>query len=200
MASSFDELDMKIAIAIGLGMSVTETADVLDISRQTLYNRVTAQNALHDTWRYTVEGLAEKTLTIRIGAAKSAQTAEQKITSRLDNALKVTDKILAQLTSEDESGTCTECGRITPNAMSELLAAQKSITTWISSYAASQAPKRVSLEGSMTHRHVVMSDDTVSGLLALAGHMRLIPALAALPEYTPPEADEAQIVTEEPVQ
>lgn len=164
MAGKNERLDEKLAICVGLGMTSQEAADFCGVSRQTYYNRCEALPFAEI--RAFTQAAAEKTLALRIAATKSAQTAEEKIVSRLDSALQITDKVIAALTADDAKGRCEECGRLEPAMLKELMAGQKAITQWVSKFAASEAPKRLQVEGTVVHQHEVC-DELVQRLEAV---------------------------------
>lgn len=172
-----------MAIAVGLGMTVEQAAESAGLQRATYYQRHEKNPDFYNKWKSYTESAAEKTLALRIGAAKAAQSAEDKIVSRLDDALKITDRIVKELTTDDNAGRCDECGRLSTDTLKDLIAGQKAITQWVGKFAASEAPKRLQVSGAVMHGHVALQDDTVAALAGLMQHMRAIPALAtSIPE------------------
>lgn len=186
MAAEPDDLDRKLAFAVGCGMTVDEAVEVAGVSRSSYYSRSNTHADLYGAWIAFGEMVAAKTVALRIGAAKAVEKHEDRIVSRLDGALKITDKVIRELTSDDDRGRCTECRRLTPQTIKELIAGHRAITTWAAKYAASEMPKRIQHSGAFLHGHVALQDDTVAGLAALQEHMlgipTLLPALPAAPE------------------
>ncbi len=174
MTAEPDDIDLKLALCVASGLTVEESAVICGVSPGTYYNR-TAKNADYfEKWRSFAETVIEKAIAARTAKLKATQTAEDKIVSRLDSALKVTDRLLDHLTDDGASEACDTCGRGNAATVKELLAGQKQITQWVARFAASEAPKRLEIGGSVIHEHVVMLDDTVDSLRSFEQHMKRI--------------------------
>lgn len=181
-----DDTDLKLALGVGVGLTIADATSVCGVSEGTYYNRVDKRPEFFDTWRAFASLLRNRALAAEVAKLKAGQKAEDKIISRLDAALKITDKIIEQLTGEDNAGRCHECDRITPETMKELLAAHKAITQWVGKFAASEAPRRIAMEGNVQHTHRVVGDETIQRLTAfMQQNTALLP---------PADAVEAEVV------
>lgn len=186
MAARNDDLEIRLGIAVALGLTIAEACDLCDVTSGTYYKR-TENSPDFEKYRAFTVLASQKSFAKQVAKVATAQTAEEKIVSRLDGSLKITDKIIKHLTEDEDYGRCAECKRIAPDIIKELLAGQKAITQWIGKYAASEAPKRLQINGTVTHEHVAIQDSTVDAIAAFQSHLQRLP----LP---PADVIEAQIV------
>ena len=170
MAAKPDDLDLKLALCTGFGLTVEAAAELCSVTPGTYYNRSRDKAEFYGKWRSFAELLRNKALAAEIAKLKSGQKAEERITDRLDRALAITDRAIAKLESLGDKAT-----------LKELIEGHKALTTWIADFAASKAPKRLKMEGKVTHEHRVISEETVTRLTAfMEKNQALLPPADAI--------------------
>jgi hypothetical protein len=150
LAKKTDDSDIKMAVLVGLGASIEDAADFVNLGRQTYYNRSSNHPALYSQWIDFGKAAASRILAKHIVRAEKAASNEEKLISRYDKALAVMDKAIQKVETLGDEAT-----------LKELLEATRTITHFTAKFAASEAPKRLEVNGSVEHNYRVISDETV---------------------------------------
>lgn len=169
-----DELDIKIALCAGFGLSVERMLEVCDInSPQTFYNRQRKWPEHFERWRSWSERAVLAAVDARVKKAEDTQKAEARITEVFARALRLSEKLLDKA---EKLG----------DAASEklLFKIHNDFTKWASNYAASAAPKRIQLSGEVHHTHA-LADETFNRVAAFASKYE---RMSMLPEPEPAPA------------
>lgn len=171
---AFDAMDAKLAVAVGLGLTIDAACEFVGCSRQTYYDHEKGAKELFDEFKSYGVALAEKTIAHRLTKSKAIDVAGDKILARFDRALAITDRLFKKLEVMEREGK-----EVDEASFDQLLEGHKHLTKWISQYAASKAPTRVSLTGEFLLGHVVLHDETVDSITDYLGHLRerLAPAV-----------------------
>jgi hypothetical protein len=167
---TYDDTDVLAAIAHALGMSWAETASLLNVGESTLYNRSAKNAPFYDKVRaFTEARIAERDAR---AAARTANKSSDLIASAQDRIKGLFDK--AFLVSERAVHKALEDGD--DITYEKALEVHKSFTTWAAKFAASEAPKRLQMEGQVNHNHRLVADSTIQRLNAFMDkHQALLP-------------------------
>jgi hypothetical protein len=131
-------------------------------------NTVRAHLDTNRQYIFTVKSEVEAILAV--SAARKVEEivkpAEDRIKSFFDRSFRLSEKALQRA---EEMGD-----DIDPKL---LVAIHKDFTVWASKFAASEAPKRLQMEGSVQHDHRLIGEATIERLTSfMAKHDRLLPA------------------------
>jgi hypothetical protein len=139
MAAGPDELDYKMAIAHGLGLTAEDAADAAGLSRGSFYQRSDKKPDFYEKWRSWASMIAARTIAKEVVKAKSSASNEEKLVQRFDAALSILDKAIQKVDSLGDEAT-----------LKDLNAAVRNITHFVAKFAASEAPKRIDISGKVT--------------------------------------------------
>jgi hypothetical protein len=159
-----NEFDRKLGIALGTGMSVEAAATFLDCSPGTVRNHLDSIN------RAYIMGIkAETEAALAVTASKKVtdvlKPAEERIKSFFDRSFRLSEKALERAEAMGEEID-----------LRALMAIHKDFTTWSAKFSASEAPKRLEVNGSVEQVHT-LSGDVVDRLTAfMQKHQNLLPA------------------------
>jgi hypothetical protein len=177
LAKAKDDLDIKFGICSGVGLTVEATAELCDVSRTTFYEHTKKNLAAFDRWRRFGEQLKLKAIEPAVKKAEVASTNEERMSAVFLRGLSLSEKLLQKIEDKGEEATIEELRDI-----------HKQFTRWAAPWAASQAPKRVQIEGEVVHAHTML-DETATRLTGFLGKYE---AMGLLP---PAEVEEAEIVS-----
>src|SRR5688572_22173086 len=90
LAAEPDDLDLKLALCVGSGMTIEAACEMLGVSSGTYYNRTAKNPHFFSQWRSFGELLWTKVYSAEAAKIKTSTKAEDKLVSRLDRALAVT--------------------------------------------------------------------------------------------------------------
>jgi hypothetical protein len=170
-----DELDIKLALCAGFGLSVERMLEVCDInSPQTFYNRQRKWPEHFERWRSWSDRALIAAVDARVKKAEDTQKAESRITEVFARSLRLTEKLLDRAEREGDKASEKLLFRV-----------HNDITKWAGTYAASTAPKRIQLTGEVHHTHEI-ADETFSRVAAFATkYERLLPEPEPAPALPP---------------
>lgn len=177
-----DYFDSQIATCVGLGMNMTQAGAHLGCGPQTVSNRIKArpefyERAVADVQAALAVVKAEAITDVTGAIEKRADAREAKIKAVFDRAIRLTERAI-DLAEND------------PNlSMTKLLEMHTTITVWASKFSATEAPKRLQMEGGATIRHEhYIPREVFDALDVVMREQRLIAA----------DAIEAEVVEQEP--
>jgi hypothetical protein len=104
------------------------------------------------------------------------EQAVEQIRSVFERSIALTNGLIDRV-MEAQQVRCESCGQ-GEVSIDQLIEIHKSLTTWAAKFTASEAPKRLKLEGGTTTTHVIISDATITRLTAFAKkyeHAGLLP-------------------------
>jgi DNA-binding CsgD family transcriptional regulator len=157
------EQDRQIGICLGSGMSPERAATHLGVAANTVRNHIATNGD------YILKVKSETETILAVNAAKKVAdvvgTAEERIKGLFDKAFRLTERAIQKA---EDKGDDIE--------LSELMEIHNRITVWASKFAASEAPKRLEVNGSVEQVHT-LSGDVVDRLTAfMQKHQNLLPA------------------------
>jgi hypothetical protein len=178
VATPKDDLDQRLGICIGLGLTAEAAAEFCDVSRATYYNRTAKDPATFSRWRDFAAKLREKAIAPAIKKAEAVATNEERMSSVFLRALTLSEKRLerAEQLGEEISDE-------------ELRAIHKDFTKWAAPWAASQAPKRIQVNGEVVHTHQLLDETAIR----LTAFLQKYEPTGLLP---PAEVVEAEVVSQ----
>lgn len=154
------DVDWKIAVCLGLGMSQEKCAEHLGITRQTIFNHTKKDPEFFQSAVATVKAIRDLTQTANISSA--ALAAEDRIKSFFDRSFRLSEQLL---TEAEQNGADP----------AQLMEIHKNFTMWAAKFAASEAPKRMKFEGSIEHEHKLIDATVIARLEAVMREQKLLP-------------------------
>jgi hypothetical protein len=156
--AELEEKVLPLAIAAGAGLSVDDITALCDVATQTYYNRQSDPDAktYFERWKAFTSTAVEKEVERRVRKIEASVSAEQRMSDVFLRALTLSEKRLKR--AEELGDEITD---------DELKAIHKDFTRWAAPWAASQAPKRIEMGGTVSHVHTLV-DETVNRIAAFA--------------------------------
>jgi DNA-binding CsgD family transcriptional regulator len=156
------EQDRKIGMCLGAGMSVEKTAEFVGLSANTIRNHIDGNRA------YIMGVKAEQEAVMAVSAAKKVEEivrpAEERIKSFFDRSFRLSERALARAEAEGDNID-----------IKSLMAIHKDFTQWSAKFSASEAPKRLEVDGGVEHVHTI-GGEVVDRLTAfMSRHENLLP-------------------------
>jgi predicted transcriptional regulator len=138
-------------MCLGAGMSVEKTAEFVGLSANTIRNHIDGNRA------YIMGVKAEQEAVMAVSAAKKVEEivrpAEERIKSFFDRSFRLSERALARAEAEGD----------------------KDFTQWSAKFSASEAPKRLEVDGGVEYVHTI-GGEVVDRLTAfMSRHENLLP-------------------------
>ncbi len=136
---------LKVAIAFGFGSTDAEAAAFAEKSIASAKRWKTDPEVRQVTEAVAAYLSIYKSKQVKDAVSDAVESAEARIKRMFDRSLKLTERVLAKAEEQGDSVSLDEAKYIHEN-----------IAKWAAKFVASEAPKRMQVEGSHTHTHVAV--------------------------------------------
>lgn len=157
-----DESHALILVGIAAGLTHEQIGEALGLTRQTIGLTI----AKTDTWfkRLIPQAKAIAARRVQATVEKELISAEARLKRLFDRSFCITEKVLDKAEAAGDNITIQEAMDI-----------HKSITQWAAKFAASEAPKRLSVEGTVNHDHRAVPSHIFDAIDSVLREQRALP-------------------------
>lgn len=140
--------DDRLRVAIGYGFDFTneKTAEFAGVSESTAKRWKQDPDILAIVGHVAAARALSGAFGVDASVGKLAERAEDRIKAVFDRSLRLTERLLQQAEMASEQPG--------EGVLPLLMEIHKNITVWAGKFAASEAPKRVEMKGSIDHAHI----------------------------------------------
>lgn len=135
-----DDDRLKTGIAFGFNASQEDTAEFAGKSLSTVKRWKTDPEIIRVSEAVAAYKSIDASKRVKNAVTEAVGNAEDRIRRIFDRATRLTERAVERVEALGDNAT-----------IEELMEMHKQITVWASKYAASEAPKRISVEGTMEH-------------------------------------------------
>lgn len=157
-----EDFDWRVALCLGLGMTQEQTAEYLGCVRQTIGNHLDKNSKFFDRAINEVQTIKARAVTPVVNEV--IEVAEERIKKLFNRAFAITEKVVSKAEGLGDDIT-----------LAQALEIHKSLTQWAAKFAASEAPRRVQLEGKVQHNHVQVPAALFAALEGVMREQKLLP-------------------------
>lgn len=133
---------LKAAVAFGFGATQEEAAEFCGKSVSTAKRHKEDPVLKQISEAIAAYKSIQESKQVKSAVSEAIESAEERIKRLFDKATRLTERAVQKVEDKGDEAT-----------VEELMEMHKQITVWASKYTASEAPKRLQVEGSVQHEH-----------------------------------------------